>query len=111
MKRSKLLDRLNTLIDTATAADKEHLKKLRKVVKKLKDKQKALEKDLKDTKDKEDRHTIKRRIEILKAQRKRGCSTYQDLKAQARPPATETATKPETEAGSEAAPEGKTTAG
>lgn len=83
MKTTKLLDKLGRLVESPEALGRERLKKLRKVVHELKDKQKKLEKELRKETDEEVRHNLQRSIEVVRTQRKKGAAVYKALK---RPP-------------------------
>jgi hypothetical protein len=80
MKTSKLLDRLGRLMDGSNSADKQHIKKLCLVVKALKHKQKKLEQQLHREEDKEVRAGLRRGIEVIRAQRRKGADAYKALK-------------------------------
>jgi hypothetical protein len=80
MKTAKLLDKLGRLIESPEELDKQRLKKLRKLVQELKDKQKKLEKELQEEDDEETRHRIQRSIEVVRTQRKKGAAVYKEIK-------------------------------
>jgi hypothetical protein len=78
MKTMKLLDRLQRLL--AVPADETPLKKLRKTVRALKDKQKKLEESLSHAKGVHARQRLEQKIQVVKAQRRKGAERYQTLK-------------------------------
>jgi len=80
MKAAKLLGRLGGLVQASDEVDKQRLKRLCKVIKELKHKQKGLEKELKEATDKERRKRLKRSIEVIRVQRKKGVETYRAMK-------------------------------
>jgi Skp family chaperone for outer membrane proteins len=80
MKTAKLLDKLGRLVESPESLGRERLKKLRKMVRELKDKQKKLEKELRKETDEELRHNIQRSIEVVRTQRKKGAAVYKTLK-------------------------------
>lgn len=87
MTNAKLFEKLGKLLDKSEDADKQHVKKLRKVLRQLKKNQKALELSLQDIDAKNERRKIAQDIEVLELQRKKGIKVYKSLKkkiAQAR---------------------------
>jgi len=84
MKTSKLLEKLGNLTSTAPQLDKERLKKLRKVVKELKAKEKRLEKERRREKDPDERHRLKMAIQVVHTQRKKGVEVYKGIKQASR---------------------------
>jgi FtsZ-binding cell division protein ZapB len=82
MKTMKLLARLNDLI--AKPPDETPLKKLRKTVRALKDKQAELESRLKSTGGRHSRERIEQKIKVIKAQRRKGAERYRALKAESK---------------------------
>lgn len=81
MKSRKLLEKLNKLVGLGEGADKEEIKKLRKVLHALKDKQEKLKEKLEETQDEEERRKIQQRLEVIKRQREKGVDVYKSLKA------------------------------
>ena len=69
MKSRKLLEKLNKLIGLGEGADREEIKKLRKVLQALKDKQEKLKEKLEETQDEEERRKIQQRLEVIKRHR------------------------------------------
>jgi FtsZ-binding cell division protein ZapB len=82
MKTMKLLDKLNDLIARPPAETP--LKKLRKTVRALKEKQAELEESLKQTKGHHSRERLEQKIQVIKAQRRKGAERYRALKAEAK---------------------------
>ncbi len=80
MKTSKLLVKLGALVETADDLDKQHLKKLCKVIRALKEKQKKIENELKQEADEAKRARLQRSIEVIRSQRKKGCESYAAMK-------------------------------
>jgi acyl-[acyl carrier protein]--UDP-N-acetylglucosamine O-acyltransferase len=81
VKSRKLLEKLNKLVGLGEGADKEEIKKLRKVLHALKDKQEKLKEKLEETQDEEERRKIQQRLEVIKRQREKGVDVYKSLKA------------------------------
>ena len=82
MTRKKLLKKLQSLLDKSDDARKQDIKKLHKVVKELKQKQKHLEHRLEDTEDEKERSKLSQNIEVVKLQRKKGVAVYRQLKGE-----------------------------
>ena len=80
MTNAKLFEKLGKLLDKSEDADKQHVKKLRKVLRQLKKNQKALELSLQDIDAKNERRKIAQDIEVLELQRKKGIEVYKSLK-------------------------------
>jgi hypothetical protein len=80
MTNEKLYEKLGTLLETRESADKKHIKKLRKVLRKLKKNQKELHASLADVKGEHERRKIEQEIEVLTLQRKKGVEVYKELK-------------------------------
>jgi hypothetical protein len=78
MTTDKLIDRIKGLLKQPP--EKTKLKKLRKTVKALKEKQQHLEKKLADTEGKHERQRIEQKIKVLRKQRSKGCELYRVLK-------------------------------
>ena len=81
MTTAKLFQKLSMLLEDTDSADEKHIKKLRKVLQKLKKKQKALHETLETAEGEQERRKIKQDIEVLKLQRKKGVRVYKALKA------------------------------
>ena len=80
MTNAKLFEKLSTLLETREDADKKHIKKLRKVLQKLKKRQKDLSARLEGIEGEHERRKIKQEIEVLTLQREKGVVVYKDLK-------------------------------
>ena len=85
MKTKKLIGKLQDLLQRPPEETK--LKKLRKTIKALKEKQEQLEDRLKRTRDKHARQRLQQKIDVLHAQRRKGAETYRRLKASGDMPA------------------------
>ena len=80
MKARKLLKKLNVLVGLGEDASKEEIRKLRKVLKALKEKQDELKAKLDTAEGEHERCKIKQQLEVIQQQRKRGVEVYQSLK-------------------------------
>jgi hypothetical protein len=80
MTNAKLLDKLRALTQDADSADKEHIKKLRKVLDKLKKRQRKLADGLQDLDSDHERQKVEQEIMVLKLQRQKGVDVYKHLK-------------------------------
>ncbi|WP_078120971.1 hypothetical protein [Thiosocius teredinicola] len=80
MKTMKLVAKIQRLLKRPP--EEMRLKKLRKTIKSLKDKQEELEDKLKRTRGKHAREKLKRKIDVLYAQRCKGAEVYRGLKKQ-----------------------------
>ena len=80
MTTEKLFEKLGTLLETREDADSKHIKKLRKVLRKLKKNQKELRASLEQVEGEHERRKIQRDIEVIKLQRKKGVKVYKELK-------------------------------
>lgn len=80
MTNSKLLDKLKALTKNADNANKEHIKQLHKVLKKLKKRQQALAESLNDVESDHDRQKIEQEIKVIQLQRQKGVEVYKALK-------------------------------
>jgi hypothetical protein len=78
MTTGKLVERIKSLL--ADPPEKSKLKKLRKTVRALKEKQKHLEKKLEKASGKHERHRIEHKIKVLRKQRAKGYELYRTLK-------------------------------
>ncbi|MBU2711245.1 hypothetical protein [Zooshikella harenae] len=80
--KEKLIRRLNKVkafLDSSLVEQKEQANSIKKVLKKLKQKQKSLEKELNDEKSKRRRAELQDEIAIIKERRKKGIQALQDL--------------------------------
>lgn len=80
MKTMKLLARIQELL--GRPPEETPLNKLRKTIKALKEKQQDLEDKLKRTRGKHERRRLQQKIDVLKAQRRKGAEVYRRLKAE-----------------------------
>ena len=80
MTNAKLFAKLRTLIKEASNADKKHIKKLRKVLRKLKHRQNELRDSLEGTDNPKTRRKIEQEMEVLTLQRGKGVEIYKQLK-------------------------------
>jgi hypothetical protein len=80
MTNEKLLGKLGGLLESSKKADAKHVKKLRKVLHKLKKRQKELGAKLEQVEGEHERRKITQEIEVLKLQRKKGVVVYKSLK-------------------------------
>ncbi len=92
MKSKKLLGKLNRLLGLGDNAEEKHVKKLRKVLKTLKEKQDSLKLKLETTEGESERRKLKQKIEVIQRQREKGVEVYKGMKErrdkpQAEPPA------------------------
>ena len=78
MKTKKLIARIRKLLRRPPEETK--LKKLRKTIRALKEKQKELEERLKHTSGKHARERIEQKIDVLRSQRHKGVRVYRELK-------------------------------
>ena len=81
MTNARLFDKLRTLIEDARDADKKHIKKLRKVLRKLKERQNELRDKLEDVDNPSERRKIEQEIAVISLQRGKGVEVYRQLKA------------------------------
>ena len=79
MKTMKLIAKIQALLQRPP--EETELKKLRKTIKALKEKQEDLEHKLKRTQGKHARQRLQQKIDVLYAQRKKGAAAYHKLKA------------------------------
>ena len=86
MKRRKLLDRLNELMGLGENADKKQVKKLREVLKALKDKQEKLKEKLEAAEGEHERRKIQQKLEVIQRQREKGVKVYQAMKERRQQP-------------------------
>ena len=80
MTNAELFAKLRTLIEDASNADKKHIKKLRKVLRKLKHRQNELRDSLEGTDNLQTRRKIEQEMEVLTLQRGKGVEIYKQLK-------------------------------
>jgi excinuclease UvrABC helicase subunit UvrB len=80
MTNAKLFEKLRNLTKNTKNVDKEHIKSLRKVLRKLKTRQHELADECQAAENDHDRQKIEQDIEVLKLQRKKGVEVYKRLK-------------------------------
>jgi hypothetical protein len=80
MKTKKLLRKMKALLSADRRAQIAEYDSLEKVLKKLQEKESALREKLDREKDEERRHEIRRKLEVMKAQRKKGASLMKKIK-------------------------------
>lgn len=83
MKLKKLLKRISTLIDTEQSEQLQQCELLKKTLKKLKQKHRELKKKLEHEKDKDKRRELEEKIQIVKAQRRKGLGLLKSLQKSA----------------------------
>ena len=82
MNNDKLFAKLRSLMETADNADKKHIKKLRKILHKLKDRQHELEEVLEQTSSPDRQAKIRQEIDVIRLQRGKGAQVYKQVKAE-----------------------------
>ena len=82
MTNAKLFAKLRSLMESADNADKKNIKKLRKILHKLKDRQDELEKSLEQTSNLDKQANIRKEIDVIRLQRGKGAQVYQEIKAE-----------------------------
>ncbi len=80
MTNAKLFEKLRGLIEDASDADKKHIKKLRKVLHKLKERQRKLEHGLQHVDSDHERQRMEQDIQVIRLQRHKGVEVYRQLK-------------------------------
>jgi rubrerythrin len=80
MTSTRLFAKLRALIEDTTNTDKKHIRKLRKVLRKLKDRQNTLRESLEETDNPQERRKIEQELEVLNLQRSKGAEVYKQLK-------------------------------
>lgn len=80
MTNAKLFAKLRSLIERTDDADQKHIKKIRKVLHKLKSRQRKLETSLEKTEGEHERRKIKQEIQVIQLQRQKGVEVYKQLK-------------------------------
>lgn len=72
MKTKKLLERLTGFLNADKSAQAREIDSIRKVLKKLKEKERKLQRKLEDQPETEDRQEIAARLQVIYAQRRKG---------------------------------------
>lgn len=80
MKSKKLLAKLNQLLGMSDNTEEKHVKKLRKVLKTLKEKQDSLKLKLETAEGEQERRKIAQKIEVIQRQREKGVEVYKGIK-------------------------------
>lgn len=80
MSNAKLFAKLRKLIEDANDPDKKHIKKLRKVLHKLKERQHELRDSLDGIDSAQERQRVEQEIEVITLQRRKGAEVYKQLK-------------------------------
>lgn len=80
MTNSKLLERLKDLTRRTDKVDKEHIKALRKVLRKLKKRQQKLADERLEVESDRERQKIDQEIQVIQFQRSKGVEIYKRLK-------------------------------
>ncbi len=82
MNNAKLFAKLRSLMEKADNADKKHIKKLRKTLHQLKDRQHELEENLEQVSSPDKRAKIRQEIDVIRLQRGKGAQVYKQIKAE-----------------------------
>lgn len=80
MTNTTLFEKLRSLMAEADRTDKKHIKKLRKVLHELKDRQRELREKLQQSDSSEKQTKIQQEIDVIKLQRAKGAEVYQRIK-------------------------------
>lgn len=80
MTTEKLIEKFHRLLSLEKNKQKEKRDKIRRLLKKLKQQQKALEGQLEKEKSADERKHIKRRLKVLQVQRKKGIKLCKSIK-------------------------------
>ena len=80
MTTEKLIEKFHRLLSLEKRKQKEKRDKIRSLLKKLKQQQKALEAKLEKEKNSDERKQIKRRLKVLQVQRKKGIKLCKSIK-------------------------------
>lgn len=82
MTNAKMFAKLRSLIEKTDSADKKHVKKLRKILHKLKERQHELEESLEQSPSLDKQVKIRQEIDVIRLQRSKGAQVYQAIKAE-----------------------------
>ncbi len=82
MTNTKLFEKLRSLMAEADRTDKKHIKKLRKVLHDLKDRQRELQEKLQQPGSSDEQARVQQEIDVIKLQREKGAEVYQRIKAE-----------------------------
>jgi predicted nucleic acid-binding Zn-ribbon protein len=80
MKVRKLLDKLNKYTGLGENADKKQVRKLRNVLRALKDKQDELQLKLEAAEGTHERRKLEQQLEVIRRQRQKGQEVYKSIK-------------------------------
>lgn len=80
MKTPKLLRKIQEFIDSDIKQQREHMKSVKEILKKLKKKQTSYKEKLALEKDVETRKQLQKELDIIFVQRKKGLKVYKELK-------------------------------
>lgn len=80
MKLNKLLEKLEKFLSADRGEQAAERKKVRELLRKLKDKEKSLRKELEDTPHGDERESLNTRLEVVHAQRKKGVERIKALR-------------------------------
>jgi FtsZ-binding cell division protein ZapB len=80
MKLKKLLEKVEKFLSADRDTQAVERKSVRELLKKLKDKERSLRKQLDDSRDSEERDSLKTRLEVVHAQRKKGVERIRALR-------------------------------
>lgn len=79
MKAKKLLRKLDDFLDAKRRRQRSQADAIRKVLHDLKKKERRLKLEFTDAADKSERRALRKRIDVVHAQRKKGLQTLRDL--------------------------------
>ncbi len=82
MKTRTLLEKLGHFLGQDKASQREEMKSIREVLKKLKDKEKHLREELDRDLDQDERHEVQAKLDVVHAQRLKGLDRVKELRAE-----------------------------
>ena len=82
MKTRRLLEKLGHFLGQDKASQRQEMKSIREVLKKLKDKEKHLREELEKDLDHDERHEIQTKLHVVHAQRLKGLDRVKELRAE-----------------------------
>lgn len=80
MKLSKILNKINDILDDDRRGQLQEIESLKTSIKRLKKKQKEFEAECQKSMDDEEREKLQKKISIARAQRKKGLKLLKELK-------------------------------
>ena len=80
MKLSKILKKINDILDDDRRGQLQEIESLKTSIKRLKKKQKEFEEECQKSMDDEEREKLQKKISIARAQRKKGLKLLKELK-------------------------------